>query len=122
MEAPSEPIETKPPTLAGLEPRELAGGGAALAVQGCDLGPVRALVEKRLELVEPVGRTLGLDPDRAVGQVLGVPGQGDLAVTGPEALVDLGVAGEPEGPGAVGAGRDLWGPELHGHIEPAGWG
>ena len=50
------------------------------------------------------------------------PVQGDLAVTGPEALVDLGVAGEAEGPGAVGAGRDLRGPELHGHIEPAGRG
>ncbi len=56
-----------------------------------------------------VGHRLAEQP-RLVGPV-----QGDLAVAGPEGLVDLGVAGEPERPGAVGAGRDLRGPELHGH-------
>src|SRR5215203_1828587 len=99
MEAPSEPIETKPPTLAGLEPRELAGGGAALAVQGRDLGPMRALVEKRLELVEAVGRTLGLDPDRAVEPVLGVPGEAELAglaLHRPEEPHALGLGLEPQ--------------------------
>src|SRR5215213_9099168 len=106
MEAPSEPIETKPPptgappwgspdpsrptgappwgspdpsgSLSGLELVELAGGGLPLAVHRGDLGPLRALVQEGLELVEAVGVALGLDPDRAVGQVLGVAGEPQL--------------------------------------------
>src|SRR5215213_1709933 len=107
MEAPSEPIETKPPptgappwgspdpsrptgappwgspdpsgSLSGLELVELAGGGLPLAVHRGDLGPLRALVEEGLELVEEVGVALGLDPDRAVGEVLGVAGEAEPA-------------------------------------------
>src|SRR5215218_10268032 len=92
MEAPSEPIETKPPSdrhplgvprtppepLDRLEPVELAGGRDTPGVQGLDLGPARPLVQERLELVEAVGVALGLDPDRAVGQVLGVAGEPQL--------------------------------------------
>src|SRR5215204_6453157 len=93
MEAPSEPIETKPPPqrgtlgvpgplrpwLSGLEVVELAGGREALTVEGGDLGPPRALVQERLELVEAFGVALGLDPDRAVGEVLGVACQAEPA-------------------------------------------
>src|SRR5215217_5087702 len=79
MEAPSEPIETNQPGLARLEPVELAGGGEPLAVQGGDLGPLRALMQEGLEQVEAVGIALGLDPDRAVGEVLGVAGEAQLA-------------------------------------------
>src|SRR5215216_5053700 len=94
MEAPSEPIETKPPShrgtplgfpgplrreLSRLEPPELAGGREALAVHGGDLGPVRTLVQEALQLVEVAGLAFGLDPDRAVGQVLGIPGEAELA-------------------------------------------
>src|SRR5215211_4821962 len=79
MEAPSEPIETNQPGLARLEPVELAGGGQPLAVHGGDLGPLRALVQEGLELVEAVGVALGLDPDRAVGEVLGVAGEAEPA-------------------------------------------
>src|SRR5688572_11761905 len=90
MEAPSEPIETNPPSrrgtppgfpgplrrpLPGLERVEVAGCRAPLGVDGGHLGPAGALAEERLELVEPVGGALGLDPDRAVGQVLGVAGE-----------------------------------------------
>src|SRR4029450_4661263 len=119
MEAPSEPIETKPPSdrhprgprtppmhrgtplgfpgplpthrgtpsgvprtapapLDRLEPVELAGGRDTPGGQGLDLGPARPLVQERLELVEAVGVALGLDPDRAVGQVLGVAGEPQL--------------------------------------------
>src|SRR5512132_1342298 len=78
MEAPSEPIETNQ-SSSGLEPVELAGGRDALAVQGLDLGPARPLVQEALELVQAVGVALGLDPDRAVGQVLGVAGEPELA-------------------------------------------
>ena len=62
----------------GLETVELAGGGHPLAVQRGDLGPARALVEEGLEQVEAVGVAFGLDPDRAVGQVLGVAGEPEL--------------------------------------------
>src|SRR4029450_899549 len=88
MEAPSEPIETNQPShrarnpsggLPGLEPVELAGGRQPLAVQGGDLGPLRALVEEGLELVEAVRGALGLDPDRAVWEVLGVTGEAQPA-------------------------------------------
>src|SRR4029450_5532307 len=92
MEAPSEPIETNPSShrappwgspdpsgvSQGLETVELAGGGHPLAVQRGDLGPARALVEECLEQVEAVGVAFGLDPDRAVGQVLGVAGEPEL--------------------------------------------
>src|SRR5215211_6118420 len=79
MEAPSEPIETNQPGLARLEPVELAGGGQPLAVHGGDLGPLRPLVQEGLELVEAVGVALSLDPDRAVGEVLGVAGEAEPA-------------------------------------------
>src|ERR671921_7251 len=79
MEAPSEPIETNQSRLSRLEPVELAGGREPLAVQGGDLGPLRPLVEEGLELVEAVGVALGLDPDRAVGEVLGVAGEAEPA-------------------------------------------
>src|SRR4029453_2928474 len=91
MEAPSEPIETNQPPpglrgppratggLPGLEAVELAGGREPPAVQGGDLGPLRALLQERLELVEAVRVALGLDPDRAVGEVLGVAGEAEPA-------------------------------------------
>src|SRR5829696_4012369 len=79
MEAPSEPIETNQSRLSRLEPVELAGGGEPPTVQGGDLGPLRALVEEGLELVEAVGVAFGLDPDRAVGEVLGVAGEAEPA-------------------------------------------
>src|SRR5829696_10416338 len=72
--------------LSGLEPVELAGGGAALAVKGLDLRPPRALVQEGLELVEPVGGAFGLDPAEPAGQVLGIAGEpelGGLALHGP---------------------------------------
>src|SRR5215207_6692878 len=88
MEAPSEPIATNPSSawahrpagwLPGAEAAELAGGRGALDVQGFDLGPAGALAQVGLELVEAVGVALGLDPDRAVGEVLGVAGEAPLA-------------------------------------------
>src|SRR4029453_3473560 len=65
--------------LPGAEAAELAGGRGALDVQRLDLGPAGALAQIGLDLVEPVRIALGLDPDRAVGEVLGVAGEAQLA-------------------------------------------
>src|SRR5436190_16130889 len=79
-EAPSGPIGTNQSlSLSGFEPTELARGRDALAVHRGDLGPVRPLVQEALQLVEVAGLALGLDPDRAVEQVLGVAGEPQLA-------------------------------------------
>src|ERR671914_48336 len=78
MEAPSEPIATNPPSRrasSGPEAAELAGGRGPLGLDGPDLGPAGALAQEGLQLVEAAGVALGLDPDRAVGDVLGVAGQ-----------------------------------------------
>src|SRR5215211_584679 len=61
--------------LPRLERVEVARRRPSLGVDGLHLGPAWALVQVGLKLVEPVGGALGLDPDRAVGQVLGVAGQ-----------------------------------------------
>src|SRR5918992_2811816 len=78
MEAPSEPIETNPSSRRaspGPEAAELAGGRGPLGLDGPDLGPAGPLAQEGLQLVELVGVALGLDPDRAVGEVLGVAGE-----------------------------------------------